>query len=194
MPHSFVLHRKSRWRSVPMKNCLKFGKSKRNTSRKCSNKKSPSSLIGWRGFFIESPLSEQVLLPAQAEPTRGLKFEQRKEGLPEYPSESCDQCSAKPPKSPYFSPFPPRQGLLYLDLLNRLKSHGISYYADAVTPSVFVDVPVAEAVYVHRVPLRPFLHIDGILSEDGVAVVDYRCVGLVHDTLNNLRGAGGEDG
>lgn len=52
MPHSFVLHRKSRWMSVPMKNCLKFGKSKRNTSRKCSNKKSPSSLIGWRGFFV----------------------------------------------------------------------------------------------------------------------------------------------
>ena len=93
------------------------------------------------------------MLPAQAEPTRGLKFEQRKEGLPEYPSESCDQGPAKPPKSPYFSPFPPRQGLLYLDLLDRLKSHGISYYADAVTPSVFVDVPVAEAVYVHRVPL-----------------------------------------
>ena len=27
-----------------MKNCLKFGKSKRNTSHKCSNKKSPSSV------------------------------------------------------------------------------------------------------------------------------------------------------
>lgn len=27
-----------------MKNCLKFGRSKRNTSRKCSNKKSPSSV------------------------------------------------------------------------------------------------------------------------------------------------------
>ena len=51
MHHSFVLHRKSRCKSVPMKNCLKFGKSKRNTSRKCSNKRVPVIRVGGGDFL-----------------------------------------------------------------------------------------------------------------------------------------------
>lgn len=52
------------------------------------------------GDFLYSPLWPRSYFRHNRGVTHGLKFEQRKEGLPEDPGESCDQGSAKPPKSP----------------------------------------------------------------------------------------------
>lgn len=144
------------------------------------------------GDFLYSPLSESVLLPAQAEPTRGLNFQQGKQGLSEYPQESKHQSPAKPPKSPDTGLLPPRQGFLYLSL-DKGRIADFSHLDERVDAE---SVAVTNPLHILKDCVALLADEDGValVVTDGINADDIGGVVDIGNPLDNLRGTAGEQG